>query len=70
MGGELETASSIQNSSEKFYCQKEERDGITVGHRSGIKNGVFKTGERACLHTDEENPVIREKLMKRERELL
>lgn len=66
----METASSIENSSEKFYCQKEERAGTTVGHRSGTKHGVFKMGEGACLHTDEENPVIREKLMKRERELL
>lgn len=56
MGGEeLETARSIENSLENFYCQKKERAGTTVGHRSGTKNGVFKMGEQACLHTDEEN---------------
>lgn len=40
---ELETAST-DNSSEKFYCQKEEKTGTKCGQKSGIKKGVFEMG--------------------------
>lgn len=52
----------------KRFTAKRKRTQTTAGQRSGTKNGVFKMGERACLHI--ENPVIREKLMKQEKELL